>query len=403
MENDLKSTTLSLLDYCRSNDWAGYEPYDALNSRIIKAIPLLDSQLPRLALTQILKRSPINVRSLLQIPKTQNPKALGLFLSALVNLDRTGLVDGRRDIEYLVQRIIALRSPSSKYWCWGYNFPWQGRTLLVKIWEPNLVCTMFVANGLLDVYEHNHDESLLEMALSSAEYILNDLYWSTDDSCGFAYPLPYTRGHVHNANLLASALLCRIYKITGQEKFLEPALRATRLTVKHQQPNGRWDYGVHPTQKWVDNFHTGFNLDALRSIGRSLGTTEFEGHVELGLRFYREHFFLKDGAVRYYHDRTYPIDTHCVAQSIITLLNLQDIDPTNVELAHRVYAWARERMWDEKKHYFYYRILRSCTIKTSYMRWTQAWMFLALSQFVTANMPSTEERNKPAMHEVEAR
>jgi hypothetical protein len=36
-------------------------------------------------------------------------------------------------------------------------------------------------------------------------------------------------------------------------------------------------------------------------------------------------------------------------------------------------------MWDEKRGYFYYRILRTGTIRTSYMRWTQAWMFLALS------------------------
>ena len=28
-----------LLAYCRANDWAGYDPYDALNSELFKALP----------------------------------------------------------------------------------------------------------------------------------------------------------------------------------------------------------------------------------------------------------------------------------------------------------------------------------------------------------------------------
>jgi hypothetical protein len=34
-------------------------------------------------------------------------------------------------------------------------------------------------------------------------------------------------------------------------------------------------------------------------------------------------------------------------------------------------------MWDERG-FFYYRVLRLCTIRTSYMRWSQAWMLVAL-------------------------
>ena len=44
--------------------------------------------------------------------------------------------------------------------------------------------------------------------------------------------------------------------------------------------------------------------------------------------------------------------------------------------------WALDHMWNEQG-FFYYRILRSCTIRTSYMRWTQAWMFLALSMLLS--------------------
>jgi hypothetical protein len=239
-----------------------------------------------------------------------------------------------------------------------------------------------VANALLDVYEKRQDSRCLEMAVSAAEYMLNVLYWTEGDSVGFCYPLPGIRGLVHNANFLAAALFCRIYKHTGEEKFLGPALKATRYSAAKQLEDGSWHYGEYKTQRWVDNFHTGYNLGALRSISRDLGTTEFDSRIRRGFEFYRSHFFLEDGSVKYFHDRTYPLDTHCISQSMITLVDFKDLDPGNVHLACSVFQWCLDHMWD-KKGFFYYRILPYCTIRTSYMRWTQVWMFLAMATLLS--------------------
>jgi hypothetical protein len=392
MHTDVKSVALRLLCYCRDSDWAGFDPYDALNSKVIASLPLLDSRIPRLALTQLFKRSPINVRRFLLVPKTQNPKVLGLFLSAFANLSRAGIPTEPDFTPHLVQRLMALRSPGSPHWCWGYNFPWQTRTDLVPRWTANLVCTAFAANGLLDAFDLGQDSSCLDMALGAAEYLLDDLYWtSANSTSGFAYPLPHVRNQVHNANLLAAALFCRIYKYTGQQRFLGPALDVTRYTVARQRADGSWLYGEAPTQNWVDNFHTGFNLSALHTIGATLATGEFDESLARGLQFYRSHFFRPGGAVRYFHDRDYPVDAHCVAQSIISLLDLKNLDPANVTLALSVFNWARTHMWNERDGCFYYRVHRFYTIRTSYMRWTQASMFLALSKLVLelASMRST--------------
>ncbi len=381
MNDNLEAATLQLLSHCRNEDWAGYEPYDALNSTVLKNVPFLDFKLPRLVLTQILKRSPINVRQLLGIPKTQNPKAIGLFLSTLLKLSKLGVVEAEADIELLIERLVALRSESNSYWCWGYNFPWQTRGVLVPRWAPNLVCTFFVASALLDLYEQESDSRALNMAVSSADYLLNELYWSDGQSTGFGYPLPPVHGHVHNANFLAAALLCRVYKLTGERKFLTPALSVARYAAGYQHPDGSWYYGEKPSQRWIDNFHTGYNLLSLRSIGQDANTTEFEAAVHRGFDFYRRHFFREDGAVGYFHDRMYPLDTHCVAQSIITPLALRDLSPDNVDLAFSVFRWSMDHMWDERG-FFHYRILRSCKIRTSYIRWTQAWMLLAMTMLL---------------------
>ena len=119
----------------------------------------------------------------------------------------------------MIDRLIALRSPGVSYWCWGYSFPWQTRTILVPAGAPNLVCTTFVADALLDAHEQRPDSQCLSMAVSAAEYILNELYWTDESSiAGFGYPLPSVRNQVYNANLLAAALLCRVYKHTGEEE-----------------------------------------------------------------------------------------------------------------------------------------------------------------------------------------
>src|SRR5580700_9995368 len=151
--HDVERATLHLLAYCRANDWAGYEPYDAPNSPLFRVLPILDSRIPRLVLTQALKRSPIDIRRLLAIEKTQNPKALAIFLSAFVRLSKIGAGGPEDYVELMVERLVALRSKTPSYWCWGYSFPWQTRTVLVARWQPNLVCTSFAGTALVEAYE----------------------------------------------------------------------------------------------------------------------------------------------------------------------------------------------------------------------------------------------------------
>jgi hypothetical protein len=371
-----------LWSYCFSNDWSGYDPYDALNSRLVEHFAFLQGRFPAILLTQALKRSPVNVRPLLAIPRTQNPKAIALFLSAALRAPRV-VPESRQDLaEILVERLLSLRSSDSPYWCWGYSFPWRGRHMLVPRWTPNLVCTYFAGTALLDLYEKRRECRYLDIAVSAAEFVFNELYWSKGDSiAGFSYPLPSIRNQVHNANFLGAAFLCRIYRHTGRQKFLDAALRTARCSAAGQRANGSWPYGEASTQQWIDNFHTGYNLCALRSIGHDAGTDEFESCVNRGFAFYRSHFFREDGAAKYFHDRVYPIDIHCVAQSMITLLAFADLDPSNADQSQKVFEWALKHMWDERG-FFCYRVLRLVRIRTSYMRWSQAWMVRALAELV---------------------
>lgn len=373
----LEDTILKLEAYCRSRNWAGFDPYDALNSELFGRTPLMKSRTARLAFTQFLKRSPVNFRPLLRIRPHQDPKATALFLMSYVRLGQRGDEAMRGITNHLANRLLKLRSPDTPYWCWGYSFPWQMRDRLVPRFGPNLVCTTFAANALLDAHDAGLGGEVLHAAVSAGEYIARELYWTEGGQAGFAYPLPDIRVPIHNANFLGAALLCRLAKVTGDTSAVTSALRVARYSAAAQREDGSWAYGRGSTQQWVDNFHTGFNLCALQSIGADAGTVEFEAALVKGFRFYREHFFTKRNAPKYFHNRTYPIDIHCVAQSVITLLAFRHLERDIDRLAQSVLAWAMDRLWDERG-FFYYRVLRSGTIRTSYARWSQAWMLLAL-------------------------
>jgi hypothetical protein len=371
----------ALFAHCRAENWAGHDPYDALNS------PLLDPdrgsapKLVRLAATQLLKRSPLDIRALLRVPKTQNAKALALNIQTIYWLEQSNLVDSQGLVDYFVGRISELRSPGQKHWCWGYSFPWQTRTVCVPRHAPNLVCTTFVADALLSVYERTHQPDVLAMIVSAARYICDDLYFEGTDVASFSYPSPGLSSTVHNANLMAAALLLRVNAIAPDVHCAERALKAARFSAARQRADGSWPYGEGAKQEWIDNFHTGYNLSALRTIGEVTNSEEFAAHVRRGFVFYRSHFVREDGAARYFHDTTYPIDAHAVAQTILTLLEFADLDPDAPKAAQRVYDWAAQNMWDERG-FFHYRVLRLGSIRTSYMRWSQAWMLLALAVLV---------------------
>jgi len=373
-----KDITLKLLAYCRSNHWAGYDPYDALNSRVFRALPFLNFKAARLVLTQGIKRCPVNLRPMLLVPKTPNPKGIALFLSALIKLSKAGLLEGDLEISALAEKLLALRSPDDRYACWGYNFDWQTRGDLVPRGSPNIICSTFAGNALLDAYEQAPDPSWLGAAASAAEFILDVLYWREGGSAaGFSYT-PLGRSEIHNASLLGAAFLCRVARISGQRKFLPPALAAARHAVGRQRADGSWPYGEGPHQGWIDNFHTGFNLVALKKIAKYGETKEFDSAIQRGFDFFISHFFLEDGAPKYYHDAVYPLDIHSAAQGIITLAEFGESSTGSLDLARRVLDWADGHMRDPGG-FFYFQKHPHYTVRASFMRWSQAWMLLALA------------------------
>ena len=385
----------SLKSYCESEQFKGWDPYDGLNSKVFQALPFLkNSALCRLAVIQGFKRSPINFRKIAMVPKEYNAKGIGLFLQGYCNLykavcgnqqlqDAFGTQAQLMDkINELAELLISLQSKGYSGACWGYNFDWQARRLfLFPKYTPTVVATCFCATSLMDAYEVTGNKRYLDIALSSADFVVKDLH-RTDFKNGFLFsysPLP-GNDTVFNASLLGSKLLACCYHYTGDEEFKSLAEASVKACCEAQSEDGSWVYGMLPVQSWIDNFHTGYNLDALATYEEMTGDTTYHSNIEKGFEFYIKNFFEPDGCPKYYHDSKYPIDIHCPGQLFVTLDRLHKFDEYHI-LAENVLNWTVGHMQD-KKGYFYYQLKQGMNSKIPYMRWSNAFMFNALSYYL---------------------
>lgn len=327
----------------------------------------------RLAWIQGFKRSPINFRKLLLVPKEHNAKGIGLFLTGYCNIYKAQQASGKEElgtqqeilerINDLAELLISLQSKGYSGACWGYNFDWQARRLfLFPKNTPTVVATTFAAAALFQAYEITKNENWLNTALSAAWFVLNDLN-RTPKKQGFLFSYSPLEGNntVYNASLLASKLLSYCYRYTKDENLKTTARDSILACASAQQSDGSWLYGELPVQNWIDSFHTGYNLEALQSYQDLTGDTTFQEHITKGSAFYTKNFFLEDGTPKYYHNKTYPIDIHCPAQLFVTLNRLNQFD-AHKELAEKVLNWTIEHMQD-KKGYFYYQLKKASVQK----------------------------------------
>jgi hypothetical protein len=377
----LQQSITRLLDYCSQSNWSGFDPFDGLNSRIFNALPFVQNRIGRLVFIQAMKRSPLNFRPIFLVPKEENPKGIAVFCSALLILSKAGFINNNDTILHLLKRLIAKRSKVTPHYCWGYNFDWQSRAFFLPKFVPNIICTTFAGNALLDAYEKFGDSSYLDKAISAGNFLLDGLNITrTDDGICFSYT-PLDHGQVHNANLLGAAFLSRLYSLTQEKRFLETAQSAVRYSIRAQSEDGSWAYGEDKTQKWIDNFHTGYNLSALKKFSEYTGNAEYSGNIRKGFQFYKANLFTDDGLPKYFHNKLYPIDIHAVSQSIMTMVEFKAYGEGNINLANRIFIWSMKTM-HSKTGYFFYQKKRYFTNRIPYMRWSQAWILLALSKLL---------------------
>jgi hypothetical protein len=321
----------------------------------------------------------------LGVPPQKNAKGIALFaLAALSDHRRMRTTETETTARELLNDLLRLKIAGFQGAAWGYNFDWQSRNFFAPRGTPTIVPTAFAARALLEAFETFGDPSYLEEARSVCDFILKDLNRTADsqDELCFSYS-PHDDTQIFNASLFAAETLAEVGKHTGDGGLCDLALRAARFVVRRQNEDGSWVYGSGANQQWIDNFHTAYVLSSLFRIEKACRPvgTEIRDALRLGYDFWRNCFFLADGWPKYYHDQLHPADSHAAATAIVTLTDLRDLDDGAMALADNIAAWTINNLRDASG-YFYYQRRRLFTVRTPYMRWTQAWMLYALARLL---------------------
>ncbi|PIO48991.1 MAG: delta-aminolevulinic acid dehydratase [[Chlorobium] sp. 445] len=380
----LADALLRLEQRIHADAYRGYDPYDALTSPLFKLPILRQQKTLRWGAQQVLKRLPINVRPLLFIPKGYNPVTLGLALHAYTLLkdvfpQKAPFYDERS--AFCLSELERLQSKGYSGACWGYDFDWEARYARIPAYTPTVVATGFITNALFEYYRRTKNLQALTLCKSATQFVLNDLQrtWFDGMFC-FSYS-PLDRQVVLNATLKGARLLAQVYSVTKQAQLLEEAKKTVAFVVSKQQSSGAWSYSQGDARTWADNFHTGYVLDCLDEVIKCSGENTFSACLQKGFAYYEANFFVEDidGLMpKYYDYALYPIDATAGAQSILTLTRFGKL-----KSALKVATWLCKHLQRTDGH-FAYQKHRYYLNAIPYMRWSSAWMYLALAFLLQA-------------------
>lgn len=367
--------------YVVAERYRGYDPYDGLTSPLFR-LPVLRSWKPiRLAAIQAVKRSPVNVRPLLAIPKQLNPVTIALVLEASAyraRSDREQADAHRARAHDCIDALKRLQTPGWSGACWGYPFDWESRYGHLPAHTPTIVATGLVTNALFVAYRELHIDDALELCASAARFVGEDLP-RTEENGGFCWGyFPGDHQRVLNATMKGARLYAQLYSTTHDDEYLAPAAQTAAYVAQRQREDGSWPYAVGDKRDWADSFHTAYVLDAFDEYERCTGDATFSDIKEKGWRYYRSSFFRDDTVPTYYPDPSSRTDATACGQALLTLCRFGDL-----ETAERAASWAIETMQDEDGH-FAYQMRGRRIVWTPYMRWSSAYMYAGLSRVVFA-------------------
>lgn len=384
-----------LEEYVRSENYAGWDPYDALNSRLLRGLTACHPLAQRVAI-HLLKSSPWNVRALLGITKMHNPTALSLFTDTYINLYR---IEGREEylvrahhLWHLLRRTSCIDTRHEL--AWGRNFPFVTAQETHELGKPLTFLNAKIGCTLLTLYRLSRTPDLMDCAERIATAtVRHGKVFHVQGLSFLGYSSSPRPRFIVNACMLAAQFFLHFLRSAGQQDYTVDGTSVRTLAqdllatvLRTQAPDGSWPYGYSFTLKRLGriDFHQGFVLDSLLETARLLDDPDTRRKALLaydrGLAFMTRVQITPHGAFCWKPSRTYPIDIHNQAQGIISLSKA----PHNCydERLEAILRFTLDNFWDEMRGYFYYQKHMVGLNRIPYMRWAQGWMAYALSEYI---------------------
>lgn len=361
-------------------EYIGWDPYDTLNTswKILKK-----GKWPPVLAIQLQKRSPVDLRKTLRIKPGVNPKTLAL-------MQQSYALEGKEDkFAQLIADLKEVATPGYKGYCWGYHFDWASPVKFLPAYSPTIVVSGFVSQALVKCYDVQPSEEVKEMLQGISTFIREELAWTKHDIGKSVSYSTVAEDVCYNASLLGAQHFGSMFRLFGEERDAEDAKALVDFVVSKQQANGCWNYSMDlrtgKERKQVD-FHQGYVIDSIDSVVRDTGhkNAEVLMAIEKGLDFYATMQFDANGLCLYRWPKRWPLDIHNQSQGIITFARGKRWSHQYMDLSRKILEATINQLWNAKG-YFEYRKYPMYKMRTPMMRWAQAWMYLAITEYQRAS------------------
>ncbi len=376
MKKKIENSLQALERWVEQHQYKGYDPSDGLTS-FLRVLTFNNTLLERV-LQQIGRQSPVNLRPLMGIKPLESTQGRGYMAwGYLARYRHTGDEIYKQRALNCLDWLDRNKSPGYENHSWGYNFDYASRSGRRPKHESTIVWTGLIGQAFLEAYGLFGIERHLEVIKSISRWILSLPREKTSDGICLSY-VASEQSTIHNSNMIGAAFLAGAAGYTQDKEALDVAADAMRYACVNQRADGSWYYGEAEKYHWVDNFHTGYNLDNLKRYMEAAGDLTYRANLEKGLDYFMATFFEENGRPKYYCHRAYPIDIQCSSQAVETLVFFADDNPGCLDLASKVANWTIDNMQDRDGH-FYYRIYPLIKAKVPLIHWGQATMYRALA------------------------
>lgn len=376
LSSRLEDSIARLAAWVEEREYKGYDPGDGLNS-FLRPLTFGNSLAERVLL-QLVWKSPFNIRPLVGIKPMDSTKGRGYMAWGYLLRYRSTHDPSQHDKAVAcLDWLMSNKADGYDGYSWGNHFDFVTRSGKNPAGSPIIVWTSLIGQAFLEAYRQFKDARFLEVARGICDWILKLPREETETGACLSY-VPFKQSSIHNSNMLGASMLAGTWRYVKDPELLDVARSAMLYSCSRQREDGSWWYGEDPKYHWIDNFHTGYNLDSAKRYLECTGDESFRAHYAKGLSYFKNVFMEADGTPRYYHDNTYPIDIQCAAQTIETLAYCSEDDPACLELAVKTAEWTISNMQD-RSGYFYFRRYPMITARTPYIHWGQATMFKALA------------------------
>lgn len=375
---DYVSILEDTINFSRRRDYIGWDKHDGMSSRIRRVLPF-ENQWINLVFQEVIKRSPINLRQAFLVEKRPNPKGLALF--AIANFNLYELLDNKiykQESKSLLNRVISQDVDHVDGFCLSHNHSTQSLGQKTPNGTPNIVSTSYGVKALLK--SNIFKDEFASIAHTSDRFVKSELcVQSRGDEMKVSYtPRAGSTAYTLNANALAARLYVDLYDTFGDEEYKKKAKYLLNYVANMQTDIGGWEYmdPASSSHLGMDNYHNGFIIESFLRYQEAIENNAFGETVMEGLEFYRKILYDVNGAPRWDESNTYPRDIHAAAQGIVVFTQVGDMD-----FASRIVDWAIANLYAGDGRFFYQKN-KYYTKKITLMRWSQAWMAYALSEFL---------------------